>query len=231
MASTVDLLVVSPVKWLIKSEFEANCSKEQFTKFSQKYDELPDSTKLLAEILGDGVILGNTVKIFDIAKNSRVKIPSIEGSPKSLLAIEGGVSEISATSGVGKLSVDAGADIGKKISMVGEVEGLSKNIENVGSSNLWSNRPEATVVENAFSYWKRHGKNFTDTYNAKQYVEFAKNFIDHPHPNTLEYIRHNGEKIFYNPDSNIFIAATIDGVPKTMMKPRNKLKYWENKGE
>jgi len=64
--------------------------------------------------------------------------------------------------------------------------------------------------------------------NAKEYTEFAKKFTSNPPKNSLQISRINGDKIIYDPSSNIFAIAKNDGTPKTIYKPRAGVKYWEN---
>tara|TARA_B110000503_G_scaffold132322_1_gene208136 strand:+ start:1432 stop:2223 length:792 start_codon:yes stop_codon:yes gene_type:complete len=94
---------------------------------------------------------------------------------------------------------------------------------------IWTNKPETTTVQNAYTHYKQHGKSFSDIQNAKQYTETAKKFIESPPKGTLQYTRKNKEVMFYNEESNIFAVSTKIGTPKTMMKPRSGLKYFENK--
>ncbi len=60
-----------------------------------------------------------------------------------------------------------------------------------------------------------------------QDLEAVKQLVKTPLNNTLQYVRGNGEKIIYCQKSNVFIALTENGIPKTMMKPRDGLKYFE----
>ena len=78
-------------------------------------------------------------------------------------------------------------------------------------------------------HWQNHRKSFPEIYNAKEYVEATKKFTSNPPIGTLQYTKKNGENIFYNPKNNTFAAVTKDNIPKTMMKPRHKMRYWENK--
>lgn len=83
-------------------------------------------------------------------------------------------------------------------------------------------------MQNAFNHWKKHGKNFPDLLNSKQYVEATKDSIKNPKPHVLKRTNKNGDSFFYDPIDNTFIAVTPEGAPKTMMKPRSKMQYWNN---
>jgi filamentous hemagglutinin len=93
---------------------------------------------------------------------------------------------------------------------------------------LWSKGPEPSSVHNAFKHFLKHGDEFSDVKNAKQYVEKAHKFVSDPPPGTLTKVRPNGEKLFYDPNTNTFAAQAADGAPKTMFKPENGMDYWNN---
>jgi hypothetical protein len=95
------------------------------------------------------------------------------------------------------------------------------------TTSIWSNTKNLNSVENAFSHWKKHSSEFPELFNSKQYVDAAKKFISEPPSGTLTKIRPNGDKLFYNPKTNTFVATTKDGVPKTMFKPKNGKDYWK----
>ncbi len=98
----------------------------------------------------------------------------------------------------------------------GEVEGAAQ-----GASRLWSRG-----VKNAFQHWIKHGREFPNLQNAKQYVEAAQEFVTNPPPGTLSKLRASGDTILYNPVTNTFAVKTADGVPRTMFKPNNGLTYF-----
>jgi len=81
-------------------------------------------------------------------------------------------------------------------------------------------------VKNALGHWNKHGGEFPEYQNAKQYVEGAQDFIDNPPPGTLTQVRPNGDNLLYNPNTNTFASATSNGVPKTMFRPWNGINYW-----
>ena len=92
---------------------------------------------------------------------------------------------------------------------------------------LWSSTKSKNAVENAFGHWKKHGAEFPEFQNSKQYVEGVQNFMNNPPKGTLFKPRANGDKLFYNPKSNIFGVQNIDGAPKTMFRPDAGLDYWK----
>jgi filamentous hemagglutinin len=120
-------------------------------------------------------------------------------------------------------------------SVVGKVAGraIKSGIKNsaktvageVKNKGIWTKTKQKSRVENAFSHYKNHKKDFPNVQNAKQYVTFAKNFITKPPKGTLMKKRPNGDKLFYNPKSNTF-AIKRKGVPATIFKPRKGVEYW-----
>ena len=84
---------------------------------------------------------------------------------------------------------------------------------------IWSSTRNKTSVENAYSHWQKHGGEFPEYQNAKQYADGAKNFFSNPPPGTLSKSRPYGEKVFYNPSNNTFGVQGADGAPKTMFRP------------
>ena len=94
--------------------------------------------------------------------------------------------------------------------------------------DIWSKTKTLSSVENAFNHWLKHAKDFPQFKNAKQYVEGAKSFLHNPPIGTLTKIRENGDILRYNPVSNTFGVMDANGIPKTMFKPNDGMKYWLN---
>jgi pyocin large subunit-like protein len=93
---------------------------------------------------------------------------------------------------------------------------------------IWSSTKNKTSVQNAFGHWKDHKNEFPELLNVKQYVERCRNLIQNSE-GTLTKIRPNGEILRYHLNSNTFGAFTKEGVPKTMFRPRESLRYWESR--
>jgi len=91
---------------------------------------------------------------------------------------------------------------------------------------LWSSTKTNSAVANGFKHWQKHGKEFLEFQNSKQYVEGAKNFFGSPPSGTLTKMRPNGDKLFYNPSSNTFGVQAADGAPRTMFRPEGGINYW-----
>lgn len=95
-------------------------------------------------------------------------------------------------------------------------EGLLENTVNQ-SRSIWTSTKKETSVQNAYNHWTKHGKEFPELYNSKQYVDHARKFYQNP--GVLTKRRANGEYVCYHPDANIFGTYTKDWIPKTMYKP------------
>jgi len=93
-------------------------------------------------------------------------------------------------------------------------------------ATLWTSTKAKTGVENAFGHWQKHGAEFPEFQNAKQYVEGAKDFFSKPPSGTLTKTRPNGDTLFYNPGNNTFGVQAADGAPRTMFRPTDGINYW-----
>lgn len=91
---------------------------------------------------------------------------------------------------------------------------------------IWSSTRTKSAVENAFDHWKKHGHEFPEFQNAKQYAEGAQKFMTDPPPGTLVKLRDNGDMLFYDPVSNTFGVQNVDGSPRTFFRPADGINYW-----
>ncbi len=94
-------------------------------------------------------------------------------------------------------------------------------------SRIWSSRKKASSVENAYGHWRRHGHEFPEFRNAREYVEAARAFVSNPPKGVLMKRRENGELLIYDPRTNTFAVRSATGEPKTMFRPQGGLRYWE----
>ncbi|RZK47939.1 MAG: hypothetical protein EOO99_11915, partial [Pedobacter sp.] len=94
------------------------------------------------------------------------------------------------------------------------------------STSLWTSTNKMSSVKNAFGHWKKHGAEFPEFINAKQYVEGAKNFMHNSPAGTLMKTRANGDILKYHPGTNTFGVMDASGVPRTMFRPTDGMKYW-----
>ncbi|EKL3546147.1 contact-dependent inhibition toxin CdiA [Escherichia coli] len=93
-------------------------------------------------------------------------------------------------------------------------------------TQIWTETKKVEPVGNAYGHWTKHGKEFPEYQNAKQYVDAAHNFMTNPPPGTLTKTRPNGDTLYYNPVTNVFASKDINGVPRTMFKPEKGIEYW-----
>ena len=72
---------------------------------------------------------------------------------------------------------------------------------------------------------KKHAAEFPEFVNAKQYVEGAKNFLHNSRAGTLMKTRANGDILKYHPGTNTFGVMNATGVPRTIFRPTDGMKY------
>lgn len=93
---------------------------------------------------------------------------------------------------------------------------------------IWTRRKKITEVRNAYKHWEKHGHEFPELKNAKQYVDAAHDFMNNPPDGTLTKTRDNGDELFYHSETNIFASKSKDNAPRTMFKPTDKMDYWND---
>jgi pyocin large subunit-like protein len=107
----------------------------------------------------------------------------------------------------------------------GTLTEVSKKI-GAPSRPIWSKTDKFTSVGNALKHSKDHRKEFIGIQNSKQYVEHAWKFRDRT--DVMIKVRTNGERVLYDPSSNTFGVFTRAGTPKTVFKPRDGMKYFND---
>ena len=80
-------------------------------------------------------------------------------------------------------------------------------------------------------HWNDHKNDFPEFNNALEYVNAAQDFINNPPKTALTKIRANGDKVVYDPVSEIFAVGAKDGSPRTMYKPDPKIHKLNNNME
>ena len=93
-------------------------------------------------------------------------------------------------------------------------------------ASIWTKTKEFNSIESAFRHWKKHGSDFPQFQNAKQYVEGTKNFLHNSPSGTLIKIRPDGDVLKYHPATNTFGVMDATGAPRTMFKPVRGMEYW-----
>ncbi len=79
---------------------------------------------------------------------------------------------------------------------------------------------------NARQHWEKHGSEFPEFANVKEYVEGVHAFLLQPPPGTLTKHRDNGDTLYFNPSSGIFAVQASNSAPRTFFRPDNGMAYW-----
>ncbi len=94
---------------------------------------------------------------------------------------------------------------------------------------IWSQTANKSSAENAFGHWQKHGAEFPEFQNSKQYVEGAQDFMGNPPAGTLTKSRPaTGDTLFYHPPTNTFAVQAANGAPRTMFRPGGGMGYWNS---
>ncbi|MBC6982825.1 hypothetical protein [Caulobacter sp. 17J80-11] len=91
---------------------------------------------------------------------------------------------------------------------------------------LWSASKRYGAEENARRNFERNGA----AVGARDYDDFlakVHGFVRKPPKGALTLTRANGDRLLYDPKSNLFAVVTRDGAPRTMFKPDDGMAYWE----
>jgi len=95
-----------------------------------------------------------------------------------------------------------------------------------GGGSWWTPGRPGDPVRNAYEHWKKHGSEFPEYKNAKQYVDGARDFVNNSPTGTLTKARPNGDTLFYHPGSNTFAVTDASGALRTMFRPNSGINYW-----
>lgn len=90
---------------------------------------------------------------------------------------------------------------------------------------MWSDNRQHTAAENARYHCDKSGPDI----GAKSLDECLTKvhaFIGRPPAGAKTLIRANGDKLVYDPKTNLFAVARKDGAPRTFFKPSNGEAYW-----
>lgn len=91
---------------------------------------------------------------------------------------------------------------------------------------LWSSSRRFSAEENARRHFEKNG----EAVGARDYEDFlakVHGFVRKPPRDALTLTRANGDRLLYDPKSNLFAVVTRDGAPRTMFKPDDGMAYWE----
>ncbi len=90
---------------------------------------------------------------------------------------------------------------------------------------VWAANRRHSGEDNARWQFGKNGKAL-EAASIDAYVAKAHAFIDTPPKGVLTARRANGDRLLYDPKSNLFAVADKDGAPRTLFKPRDGMSYW-----
>ena len=99
-------------------------------------------------------------------------------------------------------------------------------VRQVDGKPMWSSNRRFTADQNAQRHFERDGADFGAA-SVDDYVAKVHRFIARPPKSAQTLTRANGDRLIYDPASNVFAVATRDGAPRTMFKPDDGAAYWE----
>ena len=89
----------------------------------------------------------------------------------------------------------------------------------------WSHGRDGSSA-NADEHWRKHGAEFSEDHNAREYEDEASNFVHSPPAGAEVKHRANGDTLIYDHDTNTFAVEDSHGNPRTMFKPDRGEAYW-----
>jgi pyocin large subunit-like protein len=100
-----------------------------------------------------------------------------------------------------------------------EQQAASENI-------VWSHGRDGPA-RNAEEHWEKHGAEFPEFHNARDYEQGALAFVTNPPPGTLTKSNDRGDTLYYQPSTNTFAVKDRRGEPRTFFRPDSGRAYWE----
>lgn len=97
----------------------------------------------------------------------------------------------------------------------------------VDGKAMWAATRRYSAQEGARRSFERNGEDFGAA-SLDAYVRKAHDFVAHPPAGVERMARPNGDTVFYDAKANVFAVADKDGLPKTMFKPDEGAKYWQD---
>lgn len=91
---------------------------------------------------------------------------------------------------------------------------------------MWAANRKYTAQQNADYQFNKNGKDFGALSEAA-YVAKVHAFVDAPPAGVKKIARSNGDALLYDAKSNTFAVVTSAGAPRTMFKPRDGARYWD----
>jgi hypothetical protein len=111
---------------------------------------------------------------------------------------------------------------GEHVYQVGELGLVVHN-----SCPIWTSAKGKTGIQNAYHHFTKHRNEFPEIQNSLQYVKAAREIANNPSSSVLSKVRaRNGDRLFYNVNTNTFVSQRVDGALRTMFRPSDGLGYW-----
>lgn len=105
-------------------------------------------------------------------------------------------------------------------------EARTTPVRRVSGKPVWSSNRRFTADQNARRHFERDGAAFGAA-TVEDYVARAHRFTNRPPKGAQTLTRANGDRLIYDPASNVFAVATREGAPRTMFKPGEGPAYWD----
>lgn len=105
-------------------------------------------------------------------------------------------------------------------------QAANDNARRIGDRPIWTSTRDLTAEENARRHFERNGEAF----GARTLDEFLARvhaFTGDPPSRALRLERANGDRLFYDPEDNVFAVVDRRGAPRTMFRPDDGMAYWE----
>ena len=90
---------------------------------------------------------------------------------------------------------------------------------------MWSENRSHTAQENAEYHFERAGADLGSK-TLDDFLTKVHRFGDEPPAGTLKLVRANGDKLLFDPKSDVFAVFTREGAPRTVFKPTDGMSYW-----
>lgn len=143
-------------------------------------------------------------------------VAACDGGASAVPVHRASATSLASASGQGPAARDAPEAAATRVSASSRRNGAAR----------WSSNRRFTSEQNAERAFKRNGAAFGAT-TVEAFVAKAHAFVTRPPKGAQVITRANGDRLIYDPASNVFAVATREGAPRTMFKPDEGAAYWE----
>lgn len=95
---------------------------------------------------------------------------------------------------------------------------------------VWAASRKHSAAENLKFQYTKNGQ-AVGANSQDNYVRKARDFLSKPPRSALTLDRPNGDRLIYDPKTNLFGVVTAEGAPRTLFKPKDGLAYWQAQTE